>query len=353
MNDAKELRNILSSPIDICHRLGLLGDHIRTGSGVLVRCPVHTDKTPSCSVQVGKDRTIYWKCHSCDASGDVLSLIAAVNGLDHRHQFRDVLRVATELAGTVLLTAAPAPTSTRPHTTEYPPQSEIASLWGMCVPLAGGQPSVESLRQRAINPWIVRRYDLARHLTRRPESLPGIARTAHSDWLQLGYTLIIPVYDWTLQMRSLRAWRCSDNRRMAKRLPPAGYSSQRLIMANRAALELLSSDQGENPYEDLIIVEGEPDYLTRATVDFDRPVIGVFSGSWSNDFAKRVPDNTSVYIRTHCDKAGDKYAGQICDTLEWRCVCYRRTDRERPDENECLMAGTLGAYDENVEFMRR
>ncbi|MEU8327283.1 CHC2 zinc finger domain-containing protein [Micromonospora sp. NPDC048839] len=38
----------------------------------MVKCPLHEDRTPSCSVNTDKD---LWNCHSCGKGGDSYALI--------------------------------------------------------------------------------------------------------------------------------------------------------------------------------------------------------------------------------------------------------------------------------------
>jgi DNA primase len=44
-------------------------------------------------------------------------------------------------------------------------------------------------------------------------------------------------------------------------------------------------------------------------------VLGIVSGSWTDELAQRVPAGTRVLIRTDADAAGDKYARRIAETL--------------------------------------
>lgn len=93
------VRERLDNPLELCRALGLLERFKRQTMGVLIRCPVHNESSPSCSVTIGQDRTVRWKCFACSASGDALTLVAAAHGLDVRSSFRDVLAIAAELAG--------------------------------------------------------------------------------------------------------------------------------------------------------------------------------------------------------------------------------------------------------------
>lgn len=129
LNEARAVRAALTDPWRLCRALGLVGGYKpqRQGRGLLIRCPAHGDRGPSCSVRVGDDGTIAVRCHGCGWSGDALSLIAIVHGLDLRKDFPGVLRQASAIAGVYLpddRTRTPAtrtsPTPLSPHSTEAP-----------------------------------------------------------------------------------------------------------------------------------------------------------------------------------------------------------------------------------------
>jgi DNA primase len=116
-DDAREVRDALTDPRALCDALGLLDgprSWARQARGVIVRCPWHDERTPSCSVYRADDGTIAAKCHGCGASGDALSLVAAVSGLDPRRDFAAVLDEAARIAGVRISSPSTGYTSTRP-----------------------------------------------------------------------------------------------------------------------------------------------------------------------------------------------------------------------------------------------
>lgn len=111
--DAEAVRRALADPADVCARLGLRGR--RQPTGLVVRCPApgHDDRNPSCSVTRGPDGTVRVRCFACGFAGDVLTLIAAVRGLDARHDFARVVAEAADLGHVVPETPEPAPEPSR------------------------------------------------------------------------------------------------------------------------------------------------------------------------------------------------------------------------------------------------
>jgi DNA primase len=72
-----------------------------------------------------------------------------------------------------------------------------------------------------------------------------------------------------------------------------------------------------------VVAEGEPDFLTRATLTTGAAVVGVHSGAWTADHAAAVPTGTRVIVRTDRDDAGERYACEVLDSLKHRCAVWR------------------------------
>lgn len=85
------------SPVEVARRLGLETTKV-TRRSVRVRCPWHRDENPSCDLSIRDGRLVAY-CRSCGEGGDLFSLVAAVEGLDPKRHFRDVVRAAADLVG--------------------------------------------------------------------------------------------------------------------------------------------------------------------------------------------------------------------------------------------------------------
>ena len=129
-------------------------------------------------------------------------------------------------------------------------------------------------------------------------------------------------------LRSVRAMRVVEGD-TPKRLPPSGHRASGLVLADPLARLVIEHAAvpswwpSSKPLR-LVVVEGEPDWLTWSTrysdADETAPgVIGVVSGAWSKEIAERVPSGARVIVRTHDDKAGHKYAAAVIETLRARC----------------------------------
>ncbi len=322
--DADRIRAALTDPVRLCDSLGLSKGAVRQARGLLICCPVHGEKRPSCSVR-SLDGGIGVRCFACDFSGDAFTLIAAVTGLDARSQFGEVLAEAARIAGIEHLVATESrasrprlpPKAVSKPTAAYPDQQSVMALWASCGRALGDHEAAETLRARRINPKWVDGENLARVITAETE-LPGWARYRGLDWRQTGHRLIVKVYDCDGQWQSVRAWRVVDND-TPKRLPPGGCRAAGLVLANKAGAAMLRGHPAGMP---IIIVEGEPDWLVWS-LSTEEPVLGILSGSWHDGFASRMPHGAQVEIRTHNDRAGDKYALDILETIDGRCETYR------------------------------
>jgi hypothetical protein len=357
--DVEAVKAALRDPAHVCGRLGLLEGAKRQGGGLLVRCPAHGDRNPSCSVTRGPDGTLRVHCFGCGFSGDALSLVAAARGLDVSRDFRRVLEEGAEIAGVQLAARGeleparedprpPAPSPPKPP----PPAAEVAALWNACLPCSSDAEVAAWLRSRGLDPSAVDRYALCRALPREHAGTAwacyrGDAAEARS-WAELGYRAIFPLHDADGALASVRARLVEPSESGPKSLPPTGYSARGLVLACPLAVLVLqistwraSGDPAahghtgdgfpEGALRRVVIAEGEPDFLTwasRGTGARMDAVIGLpGSGAWSDELAARIPDGATVLVRTDADDAGDRYAEQIAASLHERCV-VRETDPE-------------------------
>ena len=340
---ARELRHtaVLADPRRLVAALGREKGAQRQSSGVTILCPWHGERSPSCSVTRGPDGTVRAKCFSCDATGDALALVAVAHGLDLRHDFRLVLVEAARLSGEWSLvrelddgeapSGAPVPVQLVPplpppepvEERVYPP--DAADVWARCGAVVEDDGACAYLSGRGLDGDAVADRDLARVL---PAPAPRWATFHGSTWLDTGHRLVLPVFDATGVLRSVRAMRVVEGD-SPKRLPPAGHKAAGLVLADplaRLVLERGAAPEwwpASTPLR-LVVVEGEPDFLTWATRFSDANetapgVIGVGSGAWSKGLADRIPDRARVIVRTHDDRAGQKYAAEVIDTLGARC----------------------------------
>ena len=331
---AREIRGELRDPKRLCEALGidLRGSKRQAGDGLVVRCPNHEELTPSCSITRRESGTIGVRCFGCDWSGDALDLVALVRQIP-RSSFRDVLAEAAEIANRrdladEIRNGSPAPDRPPPRplpapepSKPYPSKAELRAVWERATPVTADTAVSGYLVRRKLDPELVAARDLARVL-RAPT--PEWAMYGRRTWLDTGHRMIVPVYDAWGNGRSVRACRVVDGD-TPKRLPPKDRRAAELVLANRAARAML---RGDNPGK-IMIAEGEPDFLVLSTVqDEDVPVLGIGSGSWTDNFAAAIPRNADVYIYTDPDPAGDRYAAKIIDSLGEKCRTWRCTGEE-------------------------
>lgn len=329
----RDVRNALADPVDLCRRLELTKGSERQAGGLLVCCPSHGERHPSCSVTRGPDGTVRVRCFACDFSADAIGLVAQVFGLPTRGDgFRETLAEAAELGGLLALSAElrghdadparrraerPSPPPPEPEV-EYPDAAEVTALWEAAGPVAEDTEASGAIVARRVDPVVVDELRLARAIIPGTE-LPRWARYRGEWWIETGHRLIVRAWDSEGQCRSVRAWRVSESD-TPKRLPPAGCRAAELVLANRQAVAMLL---GRSRPRRLLVVEGEPDWLVASVTWCDAAVVGIGSGSWSKAFAERVPDGTEVLIMTHADHAGERYAEQVAKTLGERARIWR------------------------------
>lgn len=334
---AQQVRST-ATPARIVAALGLGNQAKRQAAGLLIRCPAHNESTPSCSVTEGPDGTVRAKCFGCDWTADVFGLVAQVCDLSLSRDWPEVVARAAGYLGLDPTVAANQPIH-RPEPKQaqerpYPPRGEVLGVWSVAESVERNGTVYEALVGRGLCTETIHNLNLARAI--HPKTpLPRWASYRGEAWPAAGYWLILPMVDHLGTMVSLRAWRVEESRdaqlapeltyeevrhlqaqyeSMPKRLPPGGYRSSGIVMANGPALRMLRREGA--PPDRLIIAEGEPDYLTMATSFQDAAVLGIISGSWTEQFASAIPKETTVGITTHNDTAGDKYADSVAATLQ-------------------------------------
>jgi hypothetical protein len=345
--DIDAVKRALADPREVCRRLGLDRQaKPQGGGGLTILCPAHGDRSPSCSVTRGPDGTLRVRCFACGFAGDVLDLLAIVERLDRSRDFPALLRRAAELGHVTLEReasrapgAAPRPRTevaypaTHPPAIRrtFPPAEEIGAFWSMCQPVAEDPEVARWLEGRGLSAEAIRRYDVARALPREAQLPPWASyrgdpsiRPSAAPWTALGYRLIVPLHDEAGVLRSVRA-RAVTRTDGPKALPPSGYAAKGLVMADPlAALMLALGSWPEHAERRLVVSEGEPDFLTwasRGTGPRTLAVLGIAgAGTWTKAIADRIPDGSTVIVRTDQDDAGDRYAEQITASLWGRCT---------------------------------
>lgn len=349
------LRDALPDPVTVARALGLLeGAHKKQAGGVVVLCPWHSERHPSCSLTKGPDGTLRAHCFSCEEGGDVFALIAQVHGLDVGRDFVAVLRVAAELAGAGdVLSDLDARSGGRPSpalpprprpavelVAEVPryPDAEARALWETCTPISA---DAEVLRYVLETRGIRNARKLAGHVCRALSlDAPRPSWTRHkpddnapaATWAETGHRLLVPLVDAHGAMRSViaRAVRPSPRKSAA----PSGFNRRGLIMANglaRAVLEHGTLPEGAESLR-IVVAEGEPDFLSWVAQGSGEAVLGVFGDSWTPELAARIPDGAELVVRTHDDAndAGTRYAQKILDSLLERLAVRRISVRLAP-----------------------
>lgn len=127
-DDAGDVKRALTDVARVVAALGLEQGAKRQAGGLLICCPSHGDRNPSCSVTLGPDRTIRVRCFSCEFAGDAFHLIAAAEGLTLPRDFPRVVERARAIANMAPGEAGARPDRPRPVEPEGPPKIDPAAF---------------------------------------------------------------------------------------------------------------------------------------------------------------------------------------------------------------------------------
>jgi len=323
--DSDMLKRRCADPLALAHALGLADGARRQRHGLMVRCPWHAERNPSCSLTVGADSTLRAHCFGCGKSGDVFTVAAAVLGLDARADF---VRVVQEVAARCAL-SRPAALPIVPRTPgvrRYPP--DAAEVWARCGKVYDDRPLRAQLQTRCIDAAAVTMLDLARVLP--AGLLPRWCRA----WQRSGHRLVLPLHDERGNLASLHGRILAEQQadRSDKGRFPTGYTNRALVMADTTACDVLATGTAPWWSGEVLISEGATDFLTLAirwgdSAERMPATIGIYQGAWSVSIAARIPNSAAVRILTDPDEAGRRYAAQIRESLSPRKVLVWKESR--------------------------
>lgn len=166
---------------------------------------------------------------------------------------------------------------------------------------------------------------------------PPWASCGDRPWYQTRYKAIIPLFDARGEMRSVKARAVADGDG-PKSVPPIGYDVSRLVMASPTLAYVLRTgawpDRVAPDQRVIYAAEGEPDYLSlvQAIATSKRPmagVLGYFSGSFSFELFKRLPEGQTVIFYRQTDTAGAAYLDRLRETFR-PVLLERRIDIREP-----------------------
>lgn len=327
-----------------------------------------------------------WTCNGCGAKGDALDLVAwkllgkPCRDLAGDRESWQRLRLWWGQGPALPAVALP------PRPPDYPPVGEVAAYWSglpalpksgvatgaIRTPETDPEPDMAAfwddwrasgraafwspaedgtaalvawMRGRAIDPQRAALLDLVRPA---PQAIPP--RLAEGERAVRGYGwpygAVVPLVDATGLVRSLLFRAVADpgkdweGNTRKKSMALRGYSRVGLVMADPMARAILSRT-GDDPAPvdmgdgilaswngDILICEGEPDYLTAAVhggrVNLEDPadpqtyaVIGTAgtSGGLPAEVAARLPKDARVLVYQHSDEAGRTYAAKVAESL--------------------------------------
>lgn len=332
----EDIKRRLNDPAALVEALGLSEGATRQARGLVIRCPLHPDRNPSCSVGE-KDGRIVVNCHKgCDfggenRGGDALHLVAAARGLDPRKDFPAVLAVAAGLAGVELPKRA-AEVRPRPvlRVAEPEPAIDFGALWAALEP--AGNDEWEYLRGRGLDGAM----DLCRRV---PDSAP------HGfGWRgEQGYRLACALRDGGGSIVAIQMRPIDDKPR------PEG---ERFITRGTAGKGVFGDPRQLTGAKAVIVTEGLTDFLAASVAFAKSPgtvVLGIAGAKARDGLCKLPAKGVKVFIGTDADPAGDDCAEEIAEALgEAGATCYRARPEGGKDLCDMASAGV-----DLVAFFRR
>ncbi|MEN0066404.1 MAG: primase-helicase family protein [Myxococcota bacterium] len=261
-----------------------------------------------------------WRCHRCQRTGSTVDLVGLALGVEPTSPETRAWFAARGWCDPSKESpppphVKPPPLPPREPERAPPPHSDVERLWADAPPITDDELSMTWVWSRGLDSATLADRDLARVI---PNQAPSWARRWRSH-----YRVLLPLYDATGTLRSVRARKVADVRGQ-KSLNPKGYTVGGLVFANASGQTLLRDGalgEGARVY----LTEGGPDFLTVAAwLSETSPdvVFGIGAGQWTPELAARIPDGTQVFVCTDPNATGRAYAKAVAESLEGRCPVW-------------------------------
>ncbi len=357
--EVADVRRSLSDPRRVAALLGLDRGALRMRGGLAVCCPWHKEKTPSCSLSTGRDGTLRVRCFGCGETGDVLTLVAEVRGLDLRRDFHAVLEEAAALAGVELPPERLAPL---PAPARELPALEDAVFDELVSPMLNsgrldGSPTVAP----------VVRYLVARGLLEaaRADGWAALPELGQGQAARLRFCVdvfgaeLVERSGLATRRRGDLAWAWPRHLVCIPWRTPAGLVQtvqRRRLDPGEPKYVFPSGRRPRFPYgierlraapaaSPVVFVEGAVDVLARRVLDFGRSdgrvVLGVPGvDGWRVEFATYARGRVA-YVATDADESGERVVERWSDDLY--AAGAREVRRLAPPEGSKDWCDALGA----------
>lgn len=246
-----------------------------------------------------------WRCVACRAGGGALSLVGYHLGVGHRVERR--YGEGLDLRGRAFR-----------HVISFIEKGEI-------LPVAESEP--EDLKRIDPMPGLRRAVPVGRcgdaevcswlrgrgiDASRAPA---GCLRNFTADWWFWSRThpLVVPACTGLGEIESMHARSVTDD---TKRWPK-NASSRELLFASPVVRSWLRGESDQPPV--LVVTEGLSDYLTWSSAS-KVPTLGVTSGGTGALRTVGIAKGTEVFVGTHSDVSGRRYAEEVADAFAMRAV---------------------------------
>jgi hypothetical protein len=312
-------------------------------SGISTTCPAcHAERRHTKSgdrrgaVGMRKASPAGWQCFQCGEAGDAVDFAAwHVGGRrfrdlpsDHYDRVRELFGIADDWQPRAVPIARPERhlEAAENAETDYPPVSDVERLWEASRAVSSDRGAVAYLAHRGIPLAGLDHHDCVRAL---PEGadVPAWATWQGRPWSRTGYRLLVPLYDWRGELRSVLARSVELHPAGPKSVGAVGHGRRGLVMAATHGRQLMESGPHlwwhRTVNLRVAVYEGEVSWMRSVGAGWEceleadyelagwRMSLGIVSGSFTRDVASRIPDATTVHLRTDDDDAGKKYAADI------------------------------------------
>jgi len=328
-DDIRQIKEALTIP-EVLARYGHhpKGKATRGGQQLHYLCPFHEEKEASFTVDTDKGEGGLYKCFGCDKGGDVITLVAQLEGVETK----EAIRLCREWAG---ITPAPQKATGTPTRPLEPHGSTQATSTTPAKDTAALYENLEELPAAAL------KYLEGRGISADTAALGGIRwiskAQAHAHGLPDSYgdRLALPLYlaGKVVQVQARGMWPIG-----AEDKPPAALN----LPEEYGPMDGLAGHlEGRGP---VVLCEAPIDALSVLEAFPGISAVAVGGGSGLQERAVTALAGRLVYLLPDHDTAGDGHRAKWKEALEGRATVRDITLPPGQDANDLLQEGKAALH---------
>ena len=298
-------------------------------------CPFHDESTPSFTVRTDDDGALLYKCFGCQAQGNLVQFVERLDKIPFAQAIEKVKNELGWRQGREKVESVFQPIKKEKEVLTFP----LDRLDPACLALASSKAGLAWLASRGLGPEVATRYNLGYVQSAR-------AVNPRHPWVDEGWILFPTLSDDGKTVISLK-YRSVKGKKAEGGEP--GF-----LRKSGMATGLFGSDKIE-PFEDVYVVEGEPDALVMAQAGYIAVSLPSAGFNLTPEMRDRILQANRIFLAGDTDGPGEQTMTKLWTELRERTYKMKWPEGMK-DANQTYLekcAGDVEVFRKEVETLKR